>query len=116
MFNNKEAWDRAIPLLRGVQGCVLRLLTSFPVLWRAVRTQPTGFRIAMDFKLRVFETHIINEFTIFRRPSTCADAFSPFRAFEKKRNIKALKGRHIPAQVEGLRADDVFLNLPFKWI
>jgi hypothetical protein len=116
MFNSKKARGRAIPLLRGVQGCVLRLLTSFPVLWRAVGTQPVGFCVVIGLKPCVFEMYTINEFTIFRRPSTCAVIYRPFRDWMLRIFLKALKGLNASAQVEGLRADDVFLNLPFKWI
>lgn len=110
MFNSKKARGRAIPLLRGVQGCVLRLLTSFPVLWQAVGTQPEGFHVAIGFKRCVFEMYTINEFTIFRRPSTCAVICRPFRAWMLQIFLKALKALNASAQVEGLRVDDV------KWI
>jgi hypothetical protein len=103
MFNSKKG--RALPSFMPI-----------PVLQRAVGTQPVGFCVAIGFKCCVFKMYTINEFTIFRRPSTCAVMCRPFRAWMLRIFLKALKGLNASAQAEGLRADDFFLNLPFKWI
>ena len=97
MFNSKK-------------GRALLSFMPFPVLWQAVGTQPVGFRVAIGFKRCVFEMYTINEFTIFRRPSTCAVICRPFRAWMLQIFLKALKALNASAQVEGLRVDDV------KWI
>ncbi|MDB4923926.1 hypothetical protein [Mucilaginibacter sp.] len=75
--NSEKAWGRAIPLLRGVQGCVLPLVTQFPVLWRAAGIQSAGFRIAMSFKPIAMRPEIKNYwfvlFSLLLTITSCAD-------------------------------------------